>query len=46
MDRTLSSDVRATPGEVRDTKLMGELCGPTLFVGAGTITGRFIVGDW
>jgi len=38
MVRTLSSNVRETPGEVRDTKLMGESSGPVLIIGAGKVT--------
>ena len=46
MDRTLISNMREMSGEVRYSKLMGEWSGPVLIIGAGKVTGRFIVGDW
>ncbi|NIP53707.1 MAG: hypothetical protein GWN13_17445 [Phycisphaerae bacterium] len=46
MVRILNSNVRETLGEVRDTKLMGELSGPILIIGGGKVNGEFIVGDW
>ena len=46
MNRTLSSELRDTLHEIRDSKLMGELRGPALKFGAGKFVGTFIVGDW
>ena len=46
MNRTLSSEVRDTLHEIRDSKFMGELRGPALKYGAGKVVGIFIVGDW
>jgi len=45
MNRTLISEVRDTHHEKRDSKFMGELCGPALLFGAGKVFVTFIVGD-
>ena len=46
MNRILSSEVRDTLHEIRDSKSMGETRGPVLIFGAGKVVGIFIVGDW
>jgi hypothetical protein len=46
MNRTLSSELRDTLPEIRDSKFMGELRGPALIFGAGKVIGTFIMGDW
>lgn len=46
MNRTLSSEVRDALHEIRDSKFVGESCGPALIFGAGEVVSTFIVGDW
>ena len=46
MNRTLSSEMRDTLREIRDSKFVGESRGPALIFGAGKVIGTFIVGDW